>query len=742
MTVNLLDLNYYRQVNPELANFTDEQATEHFFNFGLREGRDFSPIVDLDLYKEANPDLTDAGFTENRQFFDHLANFGVAEGRLFSHTFQADFYRASHDDLVAAGFDNEQLFEHFEEFGIDEGRVASNLFDIDFYLNSHPDLVAAGLNNRQGLTHFNQFGIHEGRTSSPQFDVGTYLSLNADLTQAGLTNAEAFEHYQLLGINERRIAAPLLPHRDRTDNFDFGIVSGNRRFSGTTGDTNQFTGDIHQFSLFRPSAVSANLSPTNNPDLDISLLLFADLNGNGRLDFDEPTIRDSGSSPDISGVLPAGNYGLSVPVNVHRLPIGAAVGVSAIYTGFEYEGNLLVSPVESLPADNAGHSIATARDLGTLTTTQTFNDSLVFLDNTDIYRFTLDAPTNIEALVDGTSTEVQIEIAQDFNNNGEIEGFESYPSNTEIIETSTSTSGIGVLLDAGTYFLRLRNPRFQSGNSTDTDYTLTLSPQASQFFPDGAGNILPAALDVGVLDEPRSFADTVGVSDSNDYYQFEIETPTNVGVTLDVLTRSASLVIGRDFDSGSSESIISEGRDSLQSQLGITAADQTAWSLHLTPGTYFARVSNGFSDSASAVYDLDITPTPPPGLPADAAGNKTQTARNLDVLTGMETFSDSVGSADRSDVYRFVVDRTSTVDFLLEASQIVPGFSALRVFNDLNNDGFSFDPGEFSQSISFDPATLNAQESIELEPGVYFVQVSNFGTDNDNVNYDLSLSVI
>ena len=708
MTVNLFDLNYYRQVNPELANLTNEQASEHFFNFGLREGRDFSPIVDLDLYKEANPDLTDAGFTENRQFFDHLANFGVAEGRLFSHTFQADFYRASHEDLVAAGFDNEQLFEHFEEFGIDEGRVASNLFDIGFYLNSHPDLVAAGLNNRQGLTHFNQLGIHEGRTSSPQFEVGTYLSLNPDLVQAGLTNAEAFDHYQLLGLNERRIAAPLLPINSFSS-ADFGAVAGNRRFSSPDSRT-------YSFTLFRPSSVSTDIS------------LFADLNSNGGIDFGEPIIYRSGSS-DISGILPPGHYGL------HVSTAGITIGGRPTIISAPHEGNLLVSPVDNLP-DNAGNSISTARDLGTLTTTQTINDSLE-LPDLDIYRFTLDVPTNVEALVDGTTNNFIIELAQDRNRDGEIEGTELSPSNTEIIETSPSASGIGVLLDAGTYFLRLRNPRFQFGNSTDTDYTLTLSPQASQLAPDGAGNILSTAFDVGVLDSPRSFSETVGDSDNADYYQFEIETPTNVGITFDALTGTPSLIIGRDLDRGSSDSIVFEPRDLLQSQtlnsqgqnFGIASARQTAWSLYLTPGTYFAQVSDStvFKNTDSSTYELSITPTPSPELPPDGAGNSRDTARNLDILTGMETFSDSVGPADWHDFYRFVLDRPSTVDFLLEASGSSPNLKLDVPF----------------ESIPFDPVTLSAQESIELDPGVYFVRVSNqIGPGNENVNYDLSLSVI
>ena len=727
MNTNLLDLDYYRRVNPDLANFSDEQATQHFFNFGLREGRDFSPVVDLDLYRAANLDLAAVGFTENRQFFDHLTNFGVAEGRLFSNSFNAEFYRASHADLIAVGFNNEQLFDHFLQFGINEGRVASNTFDIGFYLSSSGDLNSAGLSNRQGLTHFSQFGINEGRITSPQFDIGTYLSLNVDLRQARLTNAQAFNHYQVFGLNERRIAAQLLPVPGDASNVDLGVISGNRRFSNMTSQG----GDTYQFTLFRPSLVSAGISTTTN--LDISLSLFADLNGNGFQDGNEPGTTDTGLSPNISSVLPAGTYGLSVPralSSVETLP-----GIfRPLILPFEYDGNLLTSPVAALPADNAGNSIATARDLGTLTTPQTFNDSLGLLDDTDIYRFTLDAPTNVEALVDGTNTEVTVEIVRDFNNNGEIDALQT-GGYREIIEASTSTSDLGVVLDAGTYFLRLEN------NSSDTNYSLTLAPQALRLFPDRAGNTLPSAFDVGVLNQVRSFVDTVGISDSTDYYQFEIATPTNIGITFDALSGSPALTLGRDFDGGSSESIVLESRDILQSQGPLTAPQQTAWSLHLTPGTYFARVSDEFTESS--VYDLEISPTPPPGLPADAAGNNLQTARNLDVLTGMETFSDSVGPADERDLYRFVLNSPTTVDFLLDPTGNSTAV-ALQVFNDLNNNGIidGLSGGEFFQGAFVNPQTQQAQDSIFLQPGVYFAGVVPLGGNLDTIDYDLTLSVI
>ncbi|MDY6939252.1 MAG: hypothetical protein SWY16_16500 [Cyanobacteriota bacterium] len=729
MMTHLLDLDYYRRVNSDLANFSDEQATQHFFDFGLREGRDFSPVVDLDLYKAANPDLVAVGFTENRQFFDHLSRHGVAEGRLFSHSFNTEFYRASYSDLVAVGFDNKQLFEHFLQFGIDEGRVASNMFDIGFYLNSHADLIAAGFNNRQGLNHFSQFGIKERRITSTQFDVGTYLSFHPDLIQVGLTSSQAFDHYQVFGINERRIAAPLLPIPSDPGNtietsFDFGAIVGNRRFSNSFDRDN--AGDLYQFTLFRPSAIRLDFLQTPPSSLRFTFIgLFADFNGNVGESLAISNVGFNIDNRPISGVLSPGTYWIATGVNASEGSLLA-----------DYETNLLVSPVAGLSPDGVGNSLSAALDLGTLTIAQTIDDGIGLLDNTDVYRFTLDTPANFEAVLDGVRGNVILELIEDRNNNGQVDTGSPVRDVTEIIETANNE--LGVALDSGTYFLRLRYDR------TDEDYSLNLSPQASRLPPDGAGNTLTTALDLGVLNTERSFSDTISDGDGIDLYKFEVNTPTNVGIVLDLFAASSALAIGRDSDGGLTPTSLFEGRDLLQSGGSLPAPGQTAWSLYLTPDTYFVQVSNfrpGVPQDR-APYNLSITPTPGPDLPPDTAGNTQDTARNFDVLTGMQTVNDSVGSADFFDYYRFVIDRPSQVDVLLETTTQTSGLR-VEIFSDFNTDEI-LAPGRFFQNISIDFPNLSAEESILLEPDIYFIRVSRFPTGNffENVNYDLSLSVI
>lgn len=165
MTVNLFDPNLYRSFNPDLAGLNDTQAFNHLLASGLNEGRTFSPIVDLKVYRENNPDLVAAGLTTNRQLYNHLSAVGVAEGRRFSVAFYPPFYRVANPDLTP--LNNEELFDHFRNFGINEGRASSEFFNVSFYLNVNQDLLSAGFDFQQALQHFVFSGLREGRSAIP-----------------------------------------------------------------------------------------------------------------------------------------------------------------------------------------------------------------------------------------------------------------------------------------------------------------------------------------------------------------------------------------------------------------------------------------------------------------------------------------------------------------------------------------------------------------------------------------------
>ncbi len=207
MSLQLFDINYYRTVNPDLANLSDAAALAHFQNIGLNEGRLFSPLVNLNFYRSNNPDLARAGITTYSQLLDHLQNHGLAEKRKFSPLVDLNFYNYNNPDLDKAWLTNTELLQHLQINGLTEGRQFSPFFNADYYLANNPDLIAAGFNKKQAFEHFLNNGIAEGRRGSPLilFDSTYYLTQNPDLVAAGINNGKAaFNHFVNSGFSEGR----------------------------------------------------------------------------------------------------------------------------------------------------------------------------------------------------------------------------------------------------------------------------------------------------------------------------------------------------------------------------------------------------------------------------------------------------------------------------------------------------------------------------------------------------------
>ncbi|MBN3907588.1 MAG: hypothetical protein HWQ35_13820 [Nostoc sp. NMS1] len=225
MSVNLFRANFYRTANPDLGAgglTTDTQLLSHFQNYGLNEGRSFSPFVNLNFYRSSNPDLAAAGLT-NQQLFNHLENYGVAEGRRFSPFADINFYLNANPDVNQAfGGNREQAFNHLSSYGVGEGRRFSQFFDINRYANNNPDLVTGYANSvgrrpdqlaadpgfRQFLlNHFELAGVNEGRNFSSTFDVNYYRNVYSDLAAAGLNNQQLYQHFELNGLGEGRASS-------------------------------------------------------------------------------------------------------------------------------------------------------------------------------------------------------------------------------------------------------------------------------------------------------------------------------------------------------------------------------------------------------------------------------------------------------------------------------------------------------------------------------------------------------
>ena len=122
----IFDAGYYAGVNPDLsaAGLTNsDQLLNHFQQYGVKEGRSFSPYIDLNYYNSANPDLAATGLTNGDQLLYHLLNHGINEKRKFAANVDLNYYGAVNSDLAAAGLTKgEELLWHIVNYGGKEGR--------------------------------------------------------------------------------------------------------------------------------------------------------------------------------------------------------------------------------------------------------------------------------------------------------------------------------------------------------------------------------------------------------------------------------------------------------------------------------------------------------------------------------------------------------------------------------------------------------------------------------------------
>lgn len=153
MAINpFFNAEYYLATNLDLLRAgltTDEQLWDHYVTYGAQEAlantasnnnsnalREPNPWFNIDYYMQANPDLNQAGLTA-ADALNHYYEYGIKEGREFSSTvsiadFDAQTYAAENADLREAfGIEEDAdltaaqvdtLFQHYLAYGYAEGR--------------------------------------------------------------------------------------------------------------------------------------------------------------------------------------------------------------------------------------------------------------------------------------------------------------------------------------------------------------------------------------------------------------------------------------------------------------------------------------------------------------------------------------------------------------------------------------------------------------------------------------------
>ena len=482
------------------------------------------------------------------------------------------------------------------------------------------------------------------------------------LDEAELLRIQTEDDFGIITLDGVAIAV----EQDNTLNTarNVGTLIGTRTFSDFIGTSD--TNDYYRFNVTATSNFSLALNGLT-ADADVQLLNSAGV-------VIQRSIA-SGTNPEsITRTLTAGTY----YARVH--PFSGSTN---------YNLTLSASAIPTIP-DNAGNTITTARNIGTLTGSRFFQDFVGTSDTNDYYRFNVTATSNFSLALNGLTADADVQL---LNSAGVVI--------QRSIASGTNPESITRTLTAGTYYARVHP------FSGSTNYNLTLSASAIPTIPDNAGNTITTARNIGTLTGSRFFQDFVGTSDTNDYYRFNVTATSNFSLALNGLTadadvqllNSAGVVIQRSIASGTNPESITRT---------------------LTAGTYYARV-HPFSGSTN--YNLTLSASAIPTIP-DNAGNTITTARNIGTLTGSRFFQDFVGTSDTNDYYRFNVTATSNFSLALN------GLTADADVQLLNSAGVVI-----QRSI----ASGTNPESITrtLTAGTYYARVHPF---SGSTNYNLSLS--
>jgi hypothetical protein len=213
------------------------------------------------------------------------------------------------------------------------------------------------------------------------------------------------------------------------------------------------TSDLYSFTL--SSAGNINLALTGlSADADVRL--YRDVNNNGLID---------SSDTYISGSARGSNYDDSI--NVESQAAGQyLVQVSQFSGDTKYDLRLSTTSGYSDPSN----LLPTETEVGTLSGTRTFYDSVSKTDTADVFHVALNG-SSLSVSLTGLSSDADVRVIHDINSNlvvdaGEVIGISAAGSN------SPESISLNNLVAGDNYFVEVYQ---YATNITNNSYTLTLT---------------------------------------------------------------------------------------------------------------------------------------------------------------------------------------------------------------------------------------------------------------------------
>ena len=114
----------YKNLHNDLIHMTDDEASQHFLNFGIDENRIYKEydkfIFNPSLYKNIHNDLH---YMNDEQAIEHFIFWGIHENRIFNkngNVFNPTIYKNLNHDLIH--MTDDELINHYINYGIYEKR--------------------------------------------------------------------------------------------------------------------------------------------------------------------------------------------------------------------------------------------------------------------------------------------------------------------------------------------------------------------------------------------------------------------------------------------------------------------------------------------------------------------------------------------------------------------------------------------------------------------------------------------
>ena len=540
--------------------------------------------------------------------------------------------------------------------------------------NSAVDFKLSGLNSNAQLYLYDNDGISAIASSTNADNTDESISHNL---RAGTYYLRVYSSYTTTyKLEAFAVSLGPVPEDKAGDSpikaKDLGILKeesvASDDFIGDFSGISQDSQDYYKFELLGDSSVNIKLSGLS----DNAQLYLYENDGSSSLGYSF----NSGTDDEvISRDLRAGTYYLQVSGNsatTYRVEASARPVQAAIQSRFNSATDLGV----------IGKIIKSRED--------TLDDGNSF----DYYKLQVSEDSTLDIKLSGLAGSAYLEL---YRSNGNSLFASAYnPSSPETV--------INRQASAGTYYLIVGSG---SGGGSETHYQLETSATSLGLAPnDNAGERIDTAKDLGVLGRDRITAnDFIGKfsdlsQDDRDYYKFEVTENSAFNIKLSGFSQNIGIQLYNN-----------DGSRQLASAYSDVSAS-TAINRNLRAGTYYLMITGGSSQGTS--YQLEASAIAA-GTYQDDAGNTIETARDIGVLDGARTFDDFIGSyygevEDYSDLYRFVLEKSSKVNFAFSAES-ADASSYLRL---LDSQGRSAD--SYSDGV----------DSLEkfLTAGTYYLQVS------------------